>query len=144
MADARGPSPVTIGLPAARRLAFGVVRGQAAVTVAAAAAGWALAGVHAAVSAGLGGAIGTFASLAMALLAFRRRPAASAYRVLGAFYVGEVVKIAVAIVAFVLVLKLTAASPGAMFATYMATFLVYWIVLARMAFPLLAARRAGT
>jgi F0F1-type ATP synthase assembly protein I len=138
---------MTIDLPAARRVAFGVVRGQAAVTVAAAAAGWALGGPHAALSAALGGAIGTAASLAMALLAFGRgakRRAPSAYRILGRFYIGELLKIAVAVAAFVLVLELTSASPGAMFATYLATFLVYWIVLARMAFPALAARRAGT
>lgn len=144
VADAPRPSPLAVNLPAARRVAFGVVRGQLAVTAAAAAVGWALGGPHGALSAGLGGAIGTVASLAMALFAFGRRSGASAYRVLGAFYLGELVKIAIAVVAFVLVLKLTSASPGAMFATYMATFLVYWIVLARMAFPLLATRRAQT
>jgi ATP synthase protein I len=144
VADAPRPSPLAVNLSAARRVAFAVVRGQVTVTLAAAALGWALGGSHEALSAALGGAIGTVASLAMALFAFGRRPEASAYRVLGAFYLGEVVKIAIAVVAFILVLELTSASPGAMFATYMATFLVYWIVLARMAFPLLAARRAAS
>ncbi len=139
---------------AARRIAFGVVRGQAAVTLAAALAGWALGGRHVGVSAALGGAIGTLASLGMALMAFRGRSAPSAARILGTFFAGEMVKVAVAIVSFILVLKLTGAAPLPMFAAYMATFVVYWIVLARMALPSLArpdpdrpdraaARRAG-
>ncbi|HVS76468.1 MAG TPA: ATP synthase subunit I, partial [Steroidobacteraceae bacterium] len=73
-------------------MAFGVVSGQAVVTLAAAVVGWALAGPHVGLSAALGGAIGTVASLGMALLAFSRKSAASAARVLGAFYAGEIVK----------------------------------------------------
>jgi len=126
---------------AARRLAFGVVLGQAAVTLLAALAAWAVGGPHAGSSAALGGGIGTVASLGMALLI---KPAPSAVRILGSFFAGELVKVVLAIVSFVLVLKLAAVSPGPMFAAYMATFVVYWIVLARMAWPALtAARRAG-
>jgi F0F1-type ATP synthase assembly protein I len=129
---------------AARRLAFGVVLGQAAVTVLATLAGWALGGAHAGLSAALGGAIGTIASLGMALLVFARRSAASAARILGMFYAGELVKVALAIVCFILVLKLAGASPGPMFAAYLGTFIVYWVVLARMALPALTGtRRAG-
>ncbi|HEY6517588.1 MAG TPA: ATP synthase subunit I [Steroidobacteraceae bacterium] len=128
-------------LPAAKRLAFGVVRGQAAVTAAAALVGFALGGAHVALSCALGGAIGTLASLGMALLAFGGKSSASPARILGAFYAGEIVKMAVAVVAFILVLKLAGASPLPMFAAYMATFVVYWIVLARMALPALAATR---
>jgi F0F1-type ATP synthase assembly protein I len=128
-------------LPAAKRLAFGVVRGQAAVTLAAALVGWALGGSHVGFSAALGGVIGTVASLGMALMAFGGKSPSSPARILGTFYAGEVVKVAVAIVSFVLVLKLTAASPLPMFAAYMATFVVYWIVLARLALPALAATR---
>ncbi len=124
-------------------MAFGIVSGQAAVTLAAAVVGWALAGAHVGFSAALGGSIGTVASLGMALLAFGGKSAASAARILGAFYAGEIVKVALAIVAFVLVLKLAGAAPLPMFAAYMATFVVYWIVLARMALPVLSqARRA--
>jgi len=125
-------------------MAFGVVRGQAAVTLAAAFVGWALGGLHVGVSAALGGAIGTLGSLGMALMAFRGKAALSAARILGTFYAGEMVKVVLAIVSFVLVLKLTAAAPLPMFGAYMATFVVYWIVLARMALPTIAAaRRAG-
>ncbi len=134
---------------AAKRTAFGVVRGQAAVTVIAAIVGWALAGRHVGESAAFGGAIGTLASLGMALMAFRGQSAPSAARILGAFYAGEIVKVALAIVSFVLVLRLTDAAPLPMFAAYLATFVVYWIVLARMALPSLssahrAAPRAGS
>jgi F0F1-type ATP synthase assembly protein I len=131
---------IVIDLPAAKRLAFGVVRGQAVVTAAAALVGFALAGSHVGLSAALGGAIGTLASLCMALLAFGGRTASPA-RILGMFYAGEIVKVAIAIVSFILVLKLTGAAPLPMFAAYMATFFVYWIVLARMALPALAATR---
>jgi ATP synthase protein I len=132
-----------IDLPAAKRLAFGVVRGQAAVTLAAALVGWALGGSHVGFSAALGGAIGTVASLGMALLAFGGKSPSSPARILGTFYAGELVKVLLAIVSFVLVLKLAGASPLPMFAAYMATFVVYWIVLARMALPaLVASRRA--
>lgn len=131
---------IVIDLPAAKRLAFGVVRGQAAVTAAAALLGYALGGFHVGLSAALGGAIGTIASLGMALVAFGGN-AASPARILGTFYVGEIVKVALAIVSFILVLKLTGAAPLPMFAAYIATFVVYWIVLARMALPALAATR---
>jgi F0F1-type ATP synthase assembly protein I len=131
---------IVIDLPAAKRLAFGVVRGQAAVTAVAALLGYALGGLHVGISAALGGAIGTIASLGMALVAFGGK-AASPARILGTFYAGEIVKVALAIVSFILVLKLTAAAPLPMFAAYMATFVVYWIVLARMALPALAATR---
>ncbi len=95
-----------------------------------------------ALSAALGGAIGTVASLGMALVAFGGK-AASPARILGTFYAGEIVKVAVAIVSFILVLKLMGAAPLPMFAAYMATFVVYWIVLARMALPALARSDPG-
>jgi F0F1-type ATP synthase assembly protein I len=132
---------IVIDLPAAKRLAFGVVRGQAAVTAVAALVALALGGAHVAVSAALGGAIGTVASLGMALMAFGGKGPSNPARILGTFYAGEIVKVALAIVSFILVLKLAGASPLPMFAAYMATFIVYWIVLARMALPALSATR---
>ena len=133
---------IVIDQPAAKRLAFGVVRGQAGVTAAAALAGFLLGGAHIALSCALGGAIGTSASLGMALMAFGGKAPSSPARILGTFYAGEMVKVALAIVAFILVLKLANASPLPMFAAYMATFVVYWIVLARMALPASATTRA--
>jgi F0F1-type ATP synthase assembly protein I len=55
-----------IDLPRARRLAFGVVASQAAVSVVAALCAFALGGRRAAVSALAGGGIATVGSLAMA------------------------------------------------------------------------------
>jgi len=130
-----------IDLPRARRLAFGVVLGQAAVTVIAALCAWALAGRLAAVSALAGGAIATAGSLAMAGLVFGGRTASPA-RALGAFYLGEAVKLAVVVVLFVVVLKVMRVAPLAMFAAFAATFLVYWIALLR-ALPATSGARSG-
>ena len=132
---------LAIDLPQARRLAFGVVLGQALVSVVAALCAWAISGTHAAWSALLGGGIATAGSLAMAALVFggaANRPE----RVLGTFYLGEAVKVALVIVLFVAVLKLVNVAPLAMFLAFAATFLVYWIALLR-AMPRVSGRRGN-
>jgi ATP synthase protein I len=118
----------TIDPPRARRLAFSVVLGQAAVSVIVAAAALWIAGRQAGVSALLGGAIATAGSLAMAALVFGGA-GSSPQRALGAFYVGEAVKLAVVVVLFVAVLKMVRVVPLALFAGFAATYLVYWIAL---------------
>jgi ATP synthase protein I len=118
-----------IDLPRARRLAFGVVLGQAGVTVVAALCALALGGRLAAVSALLGGAIATLGSLAMVALVFGGGTAASPQRALGALYAGEAVKVVLVIALFVGVLKWMHVAPLAMLATFIATVLVYWIAL---------------
>ena len=120
---------LAIDLPHARRLAFGVVLGQAGVTVTAALCAWGFADARAGLSALLGGGIATAGSLAMARLVFGRGAGASAQRALDALYVGEAVKLAVVIVLLVLVLKWVRVVPLAMLAAFAATFLVYWIAL---------------
>jgi F0F1-type ATP synthase assembly protein I len=67
----------------------------------------------------------------MALLAFGRLSGAGAERMLLAFYVGELAKITAVIAALVLALVFMKVNPVAMIAAFMATFLVYWVVLAR-------------
>ena len=131
-----------IDLPKARRLAFGVVLGQAAVTVMAAVCASALSGEAAALSALAGGGIATAGSLAMAGLVFGARAGASAARALSAFYVGEAVKLALVVMLFVVVLKVMRVAPLAMFAAFAATFLVYWIALLS-ALPALSGARRG-
>jgi ATP synthase protein I len=121
---------VAIDLPGARRLAFKVVLGQAAVTAVAAVVSYMIAGPTAALSALLGGGISTLASVAMAALSFGGPAGFDAQRALRAFYVGEAVKVAVVVVLFVLVLKMMEVVPLALFAAYVATFFVYWIALA--------------
>jgi ATP synthase protein I len=123
----------TIDLPHARRLAFGVVLGQAGVTVIAALCAWVLAGPGtsaaqvAALSALLGGGIATTGSLAMAGVVLGN--ATSASRALGAFYVGEAMKLAIVVTLFVVVLKMVRVAPLAMFAAFGASLLVYWVAL---------------
>jgi F0F1-type ATP synthase assembly protein I len=119
-----------IDLPPARRLAYGVVLGQAGVTVIAALCAWAWAGRTAGISALLGGGVSAAGSLAMALLGFRNPAGASGVALLAALLVGEAAKFCVIVVMFVLVLTLIKTSAAAMLGTYAATFLVYWIVLA--------------
>ncbi len=133
---------LAIDLPRARRLALGVVLGQAGMTVTAALCAWAIADRRAGLSALLGGGIATVGSLAMASLAFGGGAGANAQRALGAFYVGEAVKFAVVIVLFGVVLKLVKVAPLAMFAAFAATLLVYWIALLAV-LPALGGARRG-
>jgi ATP synthase protein I len=120
-----------IDLPHARRLAFTCVRAQLVVTVLVAAVSALVAGPRAAGSAVMGGGASTLASLVMALLAFGRWAGPGAERMLLAFYLGEIAKITVVIVVLVLALVFIKVNPAAMISAYVATFLVYWVVLAR-------------
>jgi ATP synthase protein I len=133
---------LAIDLPHARRLAFGVVLAQAAVTVTATLIAWGVADGRAALSALLGGGIATVGSLVMAALVFGGGRAMDPQRVLGMFYLGEAVKVALVIVLFVLVLKWVNVAPLAMFVAFAATFLVYWIALVS-ALPSLGGARRG-
>ena len=118
-----------IDLPAARRLAFTVVLGQAGVTLVAALVAWLAAGRNAAVSALLGGGIATVASFAMVAVAFRHSTAASPARLLGKFFGGELLKLVVVVALFVAVLRWLHPAPLALLVTFGATFVVYWLAL---------------
>ena len=119
------------GQPDPRRVAYGVALGQAAVALIAALLSWALADSHAALSAALGGGISSAASLVMALLSFPRGAATDPLRAVRAFFVGEAVKVALVIVLFVVVLKTMKVAPLPMLGAYIATFLVFWVALAK-------------
>lgn len=121
----------SIDLPHARVLAFRCVRAQAVTTLLVAAVCLAVAGPRAAASAMVGGGASTLASVVMALLAFGRLSGSGAERMLLAFYLGEIAKITVVIVVLVLALLLMKVNAAAMISAYVATFLVYWVVLAR-------------
>jgi len=118
-----------IDLPQARRLAFGVVLGQAVVTAIAGLVALGVAGKLAALSALAGGGIATAGSLAMAVLVFAGA-AGTAQRALGAFYVGEALKLVIVVVLFVVALKVMRVAPLAMLAGFAATYLTYWVALA--------------
>jgi F0F1-type ATP synthase assembly protein I len=123
---------IAIDLPNPRRLALSVVLGQTAVTVICALASWAIADLHAAVSALLGGGISSLASLAMALVGFGKKAAADPQSAIRAFFAGEAAKVAVVIVLFVVVLKTMKVVPLAMLGSYIATFIVFWVTLFRV------------
>lgn len=125
-----GMRGIAIDLPNPRRLALSVVLGQATVTLLCALVSWAIADSRAAVSALLGGGISSVASLAMAFVAFGKQPVMDPRRALSAFFVGEAAKVVVVIVLFVVVLKTMRVVPLAMLGTYVATFAVFWVVLA--------------
>jgi F0F1-type ATP synthase assembly protein I len=122
---------ITLDLPHARRLAFICVRAQLLVTAVVAVVSWGLAGPRGAGSAIVGGGASTLASVAMAVLAFGRLAGSGAERMLLAFYLGEIAKITVVIVVLVVALVFLKVNPAAMISAYVATFLVYWVVLAR-------------
>jgi ATP synthase protein I len=119
------------GQPNPRRLALGVALGQAAVALVAALLCWVMAGSRAALSAALGGGISSAASLVMALLSFGKEAATDPLRAIRAFFVGEAAKIVVVIVLFAVVLKTMKVVPLAMLGAYIATFVVFWIALAK-------------
>jgi ATP synthase protein I len=135
---------VSIDASQARRMAYSIVLWQAVTTVIVALASWVIADGLAAVSALIGGGISTLASLAMVVLAFRPSASAGAMSAVRAFFVGEAAKIVTVIVLFTIVLRTMKVAPLAMFAAYMATFIVYWVALAN-ALPMFGGSpRAGT
>ena len=127
---------VTLELPQARRLAMSVVLGQVAITVVAAAICFAVWGRIAGVSALVGGGISVLASAALVLIGFGSPAGSDPKRVARAFYVGEAVKLAVTVVAFVVVFLTLKVSFPALFGAYIATLFVYWIALANALPPL--------
>jgi ATP synthase protein I len=121
----------TMGQPNPRRLALSVALGQAAVALVAALLCWAIADSRAALSAALGGGIGSAASFVMAMLSFSKEAATDPLRAVRAFFVGEAAKVTVVIVLFVVVFKTTKVVAPAMLGTYVATFFVFWVALAK-------------
>jgi ATP synthase protein I len=127
---------VTLELPQARRLAMSVVLGQVVVTVVAAIICFAVWGRVPGISALVGGGISAIGSLALAVIAFGSPAGAAAERVARAFYMGEGVKLAVAVALFVVVFLTMKVSFAALFGAYIATLFVYWIALANALPPL--------
>lgn len=124
---------VAIDLASAQRIGWRTVYGQAVVTALVAVLSLVLAGPHGLVSALLGGGINTFATLAMVLIAFGGRTRANAQSAVLTFFLGEFAKLALMIVLFVVVLKVYRVAPLPLFGAFLATFVVHWVVLARMA-----------
>jgi ATP synthase protein I len=115
----------------ARRQALMLVVVQAAIAAVVAVVCAGLSGAPAALSALVGGGIGVAASLAQVVLSFRARAAGNPAAIARGFYRGEALKIAVTVMLFVIALRARRFMPGALFAGYVATFVAYWLALAR-------------
>lgn len=108
-----------------------LVAGQAAIAAAVALVCAASIGAQAGLAAAIGGGIGTAASLVQVASGFRRGTAGDARAIARGFYRGEALKIAVTVMLFVLALRGRHFAPGPMLAGYVATFVAYWVALAR-------------
>ncbi len=121
-----------VELPGLRRVAYGVVLAQAVLTALLALLCYVFKGPQVALSAALGGGIGTAASLTLAVIVFRKG-ARELMDLVRAFYIAEAAKFGVTIVLFVVVLVTMKGMlvPGALFGAFVAVFLVHWLVLPR-------------
>jgi ATP synthase protein I len=120
------------GFSTARREVLLIIATQAAVTGVLALICWLIFGDLAGQSALIGGGIGTLGSLVQACFSMRRLPAGADPRLLlGGLYRGEAMKVVVTVLAFVWVLRAKRVAPAELFCVYAATFVVYWLALAR-------------
>ncbi len=109
-----------------------LVAGQVAIAGVVALVCAASIGLQAGRAAAVGGGIGAAASLAQVASGFRRSAAGNAQAIARGFYRGEALKIAVTVLLFVLALRGRHFAPGPLLAGYVATFVAYWVALARM------------
>jgi ATP synthase protein I len=123
--------PSTVDFATAQRQALMVVGGQMAVAVCGGLICYLGSDEHSAVSALIGGSIGAAATLAQALVGLRSSEGKPPQAVLRSFFRGSAVKLLVTVVLFVLALRGRNLAPAPLLVTYVATFLVYWVVLAR-------------
>jgi ATP synthase protein I len=91
----------------------------------------AVSGAAAALAALVGGAIGVVASLTQVVVSFRAAAVGNPAAIARGFYRGEAVKIAVTVMLFIIALRARRFVPGALFAGYVATFVAFWVALAR-------------
>ena len=124
-------SPATIDFVTVRRQALWVVAGQVVVAVVGALVGYVWLGAHAALSALVGGGIGAAATLTQVVVGLRNTAGRAPREVMRGFYRGSAMKFAVTVVLFVLALRGRKFAAGPLFGTYVVTFVVYWLALAR-------------
>lgn len=118
----------------ARRGSLFIVGLQLAVAVLAAGVAAAIAGPHSAWSAFLGGLINVVASLYMVLKLFAGGPAAAPQQWLGRFLLGEALKFVITVALFILAIVVLKAAFLPLILAYIATYVAYWIGLARISF----------
>ena len=112
-----------------------MVAGQVVITCVMAVLGYAWQGTPGAIWASIGGGIGVVATLAQVLVALGSAAGKEPKEVVRAFYRGSAVKFGVTVLLFVLALRGHKPHAAPMFSAYVATFLVYWVVLARSLSP---------
>jgi F0F1-type ATP synthase assembly protein I len=112
-----------------------VVAGQVVITLVVAAPCYAWLNLPGATWALIGGGIGVLATLAQVLVALGSAAGRQPKEVVRAFYRGSAVKFGVTVLLFVLALRGHKVLAGPMFSGYIATFLVYWVMLARSLTP---------
>lgn len=86
-------------------------------------------GVRSAYSAGIGGGISIIATAYFASKVFSAGPGSSAAQIARKFFIGEVVKLALTVILFIIALTWLDVSFLPLFLTYMITLLAYWLVL---------------
>lgn len=133
--DAVNTPVATIDDAAVRRQGWRVVAGQMLVTLVVMALCYVWKGVPGATWALVGGGIGAAATLAQVLVALRSAAGKEPKEVVRGFYRGSAVKFVVTVVLFVWALRGRQVLGAPMFAGYVATFLVYWVALARSLAP---------
>jgi ATP synthase protein I len=115
----------------ARRAALSIVVVQFGVTLLISVVGLLIGGPRTAISALMGGGIGTLTSLCMAVSIFRLDADAEPEKILKRVYRGEFLKLAMTVVLFGLVLKNIDVSFAPMIGCFAVTLLVYWVALLR-------------
>jgi ATP synthase protein I len=118
----------------ARRGTFIIVGLQLATAVLAGLVAAAVAGPNAAWAAVLGGLINVIASLCMALTLFAGGLTALPQQWVGRFLVGEAVKFLITVVLFIFAIAFLKAAFVPLILAYMATYVAYWIGMARISF----------
>jgi ATP synthase protein I len=119
----------------ARRQAWLMILGQLLITALVALGCWVVAGPRLALSGLVGGGIGTVATLAQVAMAFRFSAGAEPKAIVRGFYRGEALKVLLTVLLFVMALRSGRFVGGGMLIGYVATFIVYWLALARKALP---------
>jgi ATP synthase protein I len=114
-----------------RRQGLWVVVGQVLVALGGALICYATRGQLASVSALIGGGIGAAATLVQVVVGLRSSAGQTPQAVVRGFYRGSAMKLAVTVLLFALALRGRHLAAAPLFVTYVATFLVYWLALAR-------------
>lgn len=120
---------VPVGSVGLYKLVKRVLQLQMLTIVLVAGIAWAAGGSQSAVSALLGGLVGFLPNLVFAFLFGRRDPGRTANQVVKAFYLGEVVKLALTALLFVIVFHLPGISGLPVFIAFAAVMAVFWFSL---------------